>query len=164
MQDYGVNLICVNDSIDSSVDSGKLMISVMSAMAEMERENILAQTMSGRQQKAREGGWNGGFAPYGYELIEGKLCIVEDEAEAVRMIFDKYVHTALGANGVAAWLNNHGYKKKIRHNGTLDAFSSHFVKLILDNPVYKGKAGLEAETCGASKRHIEYCLFHMKVV
>ncbi|WP_303182273.1 recombinase family protein, partial [uncultured Butyricimonas sp.] len=31
MQDYGVNLICVEDGIDSSKDSGKLMISILSA-------------------------------------------------------------------------------------------------------------------------------------
>lgn len=36
MQDYGVNLICVEDGIDSSKDSGKLMISVLSAVAEIE--------------------------------------------------------------------------------------------------------------------------------
>ena len=30
----GVNLICVEDGIDSSKDSGKLMISVLSAVAE----------------------------------------------------------------------------------------------------------------------------------
>src|SRR5699024_4670571 len=54
MQDYGVNLICVEDGIDSSKDSGKLMISVLSAVAEIERENILVQTMEGRKQKARE--------------------------------------------------------------------------------------------------------------
>ena len=65
MQDFGVNLICTEDSIDSSKDSGKLMISVLSAVAEIERENILVQTMEGRRQKAREGKWNGGFAPYG---------------------------------------------------------------------------------------------------
>ena len=41
MQDFGVNLICVENSIDSSKDSGKLMISVLSAVAEIERENIL---------------------------------------------------------------------------------------------------------------------------
>lgn len=63
MQDFGVNLICVEDGIDSSKDSGKLMISVLSAVAEIERENILVQTMEGRRQKAREGKWNGGFAP-----------------------------------------------------------------------------------------------------
>ena len=61
MQDFGVNLICVEDGIDSSKDSGKLMISVLSAVAEIERENILVQTMEGRKQKAREGKWNGGF-------------------------------------------------------------------------------------------------------
>ena len=57
MQDFGVNLICVEDGIDSSKDSGKLMISVLSAVAEIERENIRTQTMAGREQKAREGKW-----------------------------------------------------------------------------------------------------------
>ena len=47
MQDYGVNLICVEDGIDSSKDAGKLMISVLSAVAEIERENIRIQTMEG---------------------------------------------------------------------------------------------------------------------
>ncbi len=50
-----MNLICVEDGIDSSKDSGKLMISVLSAVAEIERENILVQTIEGRKQKAREG-------------------------------------------------------------------------------------------------------------
>ena len=59
MQDYGVNLISVEDEINSSNESGKLMISVLSAVAEIERENILVQTMEGRKQKAREGKGNG---------------------------------------------------------------------------------------------------------
>lgn len=70
MQDFGVNLICVEDGIDSSKDEGKLMISVLSAAAEIERENILVQTMEGHRQKAREGKWNGGLAPYGKEIYE----------------------------------------------------------------------------------------------
>lgn len=37
MQDFGVNLICVEDGIDSSKDAGKLMISVLSAVAEVIR-------------------------------------------------------------------------------------------------------------------------------
>ena len=60
MQDFGVNLICVEDGIDSSKDAGKLMISVLSAVAEIERENIRVQTMEGRLQKAREGTGTGG--------------------------------------------------------------------------------------------------------
>ena len=47
MQDYGVNLICVEDGIDSSKDAGKLMIFVLSAVAEIEHENIRTQTMAG---------------------------------------------------------------------------------------------------------------------
>ncbi len=69
------------------------MISVLSAVAEIDRENILLQTMEGRKQKAREGKWNGGFAPYGYQLINRELHIAEDEAEVIRVIYDKYVNT-----------------------------------------------------------------------
>ena len=72
--------------IDSSKDAGKLMISVLSAVAEIERENIRVQTMEGRAQKAREGKWNGGFAPYGYKLVDSKLIVNEEEAEAIRLI------------------------------------------------------------------------------
>ena len=139
MQDFGVNLICVEDGIDSSKDSGKLMISVLSAVAEIERENIRAQTMAGREQKAREGKWNGGFAPYGYKLENGELKIAEDEADVIRVIYDQYLHTNAGVNGVAKYLNSHGYTKKIRQNGTMSSFSSAFVRDVLDNPIYMGK-------------------------
>lgn len=134
-----MNLICVEDGIDSSKDSGKLMISVLSAVAEIERENILVQTMEGRKQKAREGKWNGGFAPYGYQLVNGELLIAEDEAEIIRLIYDKFIHTNMGINAIAAYLNQHGYKKKKRQNNTLDAFASSFIKGVLDNPIYCGK-------------------------
>lgn len=139
MQDFGVNLICVEDGIDSSKDAGKLMISVLSAVAEIERENIRVQTMEGRIQKAREGKWNGGFAPYGYQLIDGKLQINEEEAEAIRVIFDQYVNTDIGANGVAKYLENHGIHKIQRQNGKNPLFDAHLVRLILKNPVYYGK-------------------------
>ena len=139
MQDFGVNLICVEDGIDSSKDSGKLMISVLSAVAEIERENIRAQTMAGREQKAREGKWNGGFAPYGYKLENGELLIAEDEVEVIRIIFDRYIHTNDGINGVAKYLNNNGYTKKLRQNGTIPGFSARFVTKVLVNPVYMGK-------------------------
>ena len=139
MQDYGVNLICVEDGIDSSKDAGKLMISVLSAVAEIERENILVQTMEDRRQKAREGRWNGGFAPYGYQLVNGELIIAEDEAEIIRIIYDKFVNTTMGMAAIAAFLNNSGYKKKLRLNNTIEGFSTSFVKCVLDNPIYCGK-------------------------
>ena len=139
MQDFGVNLICVEDGIDSSKDAGKLMISVLSAVAEIERENIRVQTMEGRIQKAREGKWNGGFAPYGYQLVNGKLEINEEGAVAIRTIYDQYVNTDIGSNGISKYLENHGIRKIQRQNGKNPLFDAHLVRLILKNPVYCGK-------------------------
>ena len=139
MQDFGVNLICVEDGIDSSKDAGKLMISVLSAVAEIERENIRVQTMEGRIQKAREGKWNGGFAPYGYKLVDGYLEINEEEAEAIRIIFDLYANTDIGANGISKYLEDHGIHKIIRQNGKTPLFNAHLIRIILKNPVYCGK-------------------------
>ena len=139
MQDYGVNLICVEDGIDSSKEAGKLMISVLSAVAEIERENIRVQTLEGRMQKAREGRWVGGFAPYGYSLKDGKLIINEEEAKAVRIIYDKYVSTSLGCGGVAKYLMDNGVQKVPRQNGKNPYFTASLVKSILKNPIYSGK-------------------------
>lgn len=114
IQSYGVNLLCIEEGIDSSQTSGKLLISVLSAVAEIERENILEQTMNGRREKARQGKWNGGPAPYGYSLKDDTLVIEEDKAEIVRTIFDKFVHTNMGYTGIAKYLNLQGIKKMPR--------------------------------------------------
>lgn len=144
MEDYGVNLLCVEDNIDSAGASGKLMISVLAAVAEIERENIKEQTMAGRQQKARDGLWNGGFAPYGYKLVnvdgqKSKMLVInEEEAELVKLIYKQYLQ-GMGVNAVAKWLNENGYTKTIRQNGTISTISARFVTNVLDNPVYCGK-------------------------
>ncbi|MBR0377291.1 MAG: recombinase family protein [Lachnospiraceae bacterium] len=140
MQDFGVNLICVEDGIDSSKDAGKLIISVLSAVAEIEKENIRTQTMEGRMQKAREGRWNGGQAPYGYRLEKGGLLYIEEEeAKAIRVMFDQYVNTDLGANGIAKYLENHGIHKIPRQNSTNELFAAGVIRRMLANPVYVGK-------------------------
>ena len=141
IQDYGVNLICVEDGIDSSKDSGKLTITVLSAVAEIERENILVQTMEGRKQKAREGKWNGGQAPFGYDLDSknSTLVVNEEEAGIVRIIYDKFVHTDMGADAICNYLNQRGYTKKKVRGHELNYFARGLIMKILDNPVYTGK-------------------------
>ncbi len=139
MKRYGVHLICVKENIDSSLDSGKMMISILGAMAEIERDNISVQTMAGRMEKARQGGWNGAKPPYGYALEDGKLKIVENEAEHIRLIFEKYVGTNLGIIGVSKWMNSHGYKKVVNTYNALDVFSPSFVDGVLKNCIYCGK-------------------------
>lgn len=141
IQDFGVNLICVEDGIDSSKDSGKLTITVLSAVAEIERENILVQTMEGRRQKAREGKWNGGQAPFGYTLDSknSTLIVNPEEAEIVKIIFNKFVNEGIGADSICDYLNQHGYTKKKVKKNELNYFARSFIMKILDNPVYMGK-------------------------
>ncbi len=141
IQDFGVNLICVEDGIDSSKDSGKLTITVLSAVAEIERENILVQTMEGRKQKAREGKWNGGQAPFGYTLDskKGMLVVNSEEAEIVKIIYNKFVNEGMGADSISNYLNQHGYVKRKYRSHELNYFTRSLVRKILDNPVYIGK-------------------------
>lgn len=141
IQDYGVNLICVEDGIDSSKDSGKLTITVLSAVAEIERENILVQTMEGRKQKAREGKWNGGLAPFGYRLDKekGELVVDPDEAEIVKVIYDKFINSDMGADAICNYLNDHGYVKNRNRDFELSYFTRGLIMKVLDNPVYLGK-------------------------
>lgn len=142
LQRYGVNLLCKEDGLDSSNSIGKLMITILSGVAEMERENILVQTMLGREEKAKQGGWNGGFAPYGYELIDGKLHIKEDEAPIVELIFDKFVNGCMGYSTIAGYLNRQGIPKlpsRNSHGRQFVDWSVHHIKRMLDNPVYTGR-------------------------
>ena len=145
MKDCDVNLICVEDNIDSSSASGKILFPVLAGVAELERENIHVQTKAGRMQKAREGKWNASVAPFGYRIVKdangknARLAINEEEAEVVRLIFDKYAHTGMGYSGVAKWLNANGYRRAVRSTGRHDTFTDFFIKSMLDNPVYTGK-------------------------
>lgn len=55
------------------------------------------------------------------------------------MIFDQYVHTDTGANGLAKYLATHGIHKIQRQNGKNPLFDSALIRRILKNPVYCGK-------------------------
>ncbi len=134
---YNVHLLSKEDGLDSSTAMGRMMITVLGAVCEMERENILAQTALGREEKARQGGWNGGVAPYGYDLVDGKLVINEEEAAIVRFCFDEYVNTSIGCSTIVGRLNRQGITRKT--GGRFTDWDIQQVKRILDNPVYTGR-------------------------
>lgn len=48
------------------------------------------------------------IAPYGYYLKDNQLLIEETEAEAIRIIFDKFQNSDIGLGGVAKYLNLQG--------------------------------------------------------
>ena len=73
------------------------------------------------------------LAPYGYDLVKSgrfnkrkhevyELVVNEAEAAVVRIVFDKYVHEGFGAQRIATYLNNAGYRArsgKCWHPGSL---------------------------------------------
>ena len=147
LQRYGCNLISKEDGLDSSTAMGRMMITILGAVAEMERENILAQSMLGREQKAKDGGWNGGPAPFGYSLEKDgtktrKLVINEEEAKIVRLIYDKFLNGGMGYSTIATYLNQMGIPRPpsaTHKNRPYNDWNFQQVRDILHNEVYTGR-------------------------
>lgn len=137
LQDYEIDLVSVNESIDSSTQSGKMMLTIMSAVAEMEKENIRAQFMAGKLQKVINGGWHGGPVPYGYRSVNKELVVEENEAKIVELIYNMYAEAHLSLRGVCRYLDEHGYNRE--YKGKQVHFTDRFIADMLDNPIYCGK-------------------------
>jgi site-specific DNA recombinase len=52
----------------------------------------------------------------------------------------------MGFYKIANYLNLQGIKKVKRDNGTLTQWSTHFIRMIIDNPVYSGKIAFGRRT------------------
>lgn len=132
LEKAGVKLIAIEDNIDTSTPIGKYFLVFGAVVAEMERENIITQVKGGMQQKAREGEWNGGKPPIGYDLVEKRLKINGAEAEIVKTVYNEYLK-GNGYKAIALTLNEKGLKTKLGK-----PFNGIGIKEILRNPTYCG--------------------------
>lgn len=106
-----VDLISLNETLDTSSPWGRAMIGVLSSFNQLESENIALRTAMGRYATARDGGYAGGKPPLGYKAVNGSLVVVPEEAKIVRLIFSLRAK-GMTLIGIADELNKQGYRTK----------------------------------------------------
>lgn len=94
LQSLGVRVVFENDHLDTGTQSGEMLLSVLSAIAQQEL-NEKSQAIKWAHKKANKSGKPCTCCPYGYRKVkdaEGKSTrdweINDDEAERVRLAFD----------------------------------------------------------------------------
>ena len=90
---YGVDFVSLNESMDTSTPLGRLMLGILSAFAQLERENIRERTRMGMRERVKSGLWmGGGRIPFGYDYDkEQGILVPNKDAETVRKIYKLYL-------------------------------------------------------------------------
>jgi len=70
-------LLSVGEQVDTRSAAGRMVLNVMSAVGQWEREAIGERTSAAMQHKAAQGEYTGGAAPYGYALASDGVALVE---------------------------------------------------------------------------------------
>lgn len=106
-----MNLISISEDFGQFGVFANMLEAFTLCVAEMERNNITKRTSGGRRIKAANGGYSGGRAPMGYKVENKRLVINEEEAKAVRFIFERKFAGNTMASTVDA-LNQNGFKTR----------------------------------------------------
>jgi site-specific DNA recombinase len=88
---HGVSFVSVTQQFNTTTSMGRLTLNVLLSFAQFEREVTSERIRDKIAASKRKGLWVGGTLPLGYEMKEGKIAIVEEEAELVRSIFRRYL-------------------------------------------------------------------------
>jgi site-specific DNA recombinase len=88
---HGVSFVSVTQQFNTTTSMGRLTLNVLLSFAQFEREVTSERIRDKIAASKRKGLWVGGTLPLGYEMKDGKIAIVEEEAELVRWIFRRYL-------------------------------------------------------------------------
>jgi site-specific DNA recombinase len=88
---HGVSFVSVTQQFNTTTSMGRLTLNVLLSFAQFEREVTSERIRDKIAASKRKGLWVGGNLPLGYEMKNGKIAIVEEEAELVRSIFRRYL-------------------------------------------------------------------------
>ena len=94
-----VSLVSISEGFDPNTPGGRVTMTMIAGMAEMERMNIKQRVKDNMIELAKKGKWTGGTLPLGYNSIRvfeaGKECsyltINENEVTIVKDIFNWFI-------------------------------------------------------------------------
>src|SRR3954469_19566514 len=87
----GVSFVSLTQSFNTTSSMGRLTLNMLLSFAQFEREVTGERIRDKIAASKRKGIWVGGIVPLGYEVRDRKLVIREDEAQTVRLIFERYL-------------------------------------------------------------------------
>ena len=128
----GVAFQSLEESFDTGTPIGRCMVGILSAFAQMERENIKARTMMGKEAAVKSGHYVHAHVPFGYRRKmgpDGKSILVIDpfEAGVVKEMYRLY-NKGLPLAAV--------HKEITAKYGK--AMSGNYLSRAISNPVHKG--------------------------
>src|ERR1700723_284413 len=88
---HSVSFVSVTQQFNTTTSMGRLTLNVLLSFAQFEREVTSERIRDKIAASKRKGLWVGGNLPLGYEMKDGKIAIIEEEAELVRSIFRRYL-------------------------------------------------------------------------
>ncbi len=144
LRQFGIGVLFEKENINSLPPDSEFMITMYGAMAQSDSESISGNIRRGRQMHAKVGTlkipchWL-----YGYKKdADGKFCIIPEQAEVVREIYERYKDGASLRN-LKDWLEGNQIKTVL---GTAD-WSISVIKGILTNEKYCGDVLLQKTFC-----------------
>ncbi len=138
---HGVSFVSVTQNFSTADAMGRLTLSLLMSFSVFEREMIAERTRDKMLASRKRGKWTGGTVPFGYQSVDKKLVVVENEAAVVREIFSLYLETR-SSLAVARSLNERGLLKTVKGKNSLPkparAWTVQSVGQILTSPIYAG--------------------------
>ena len=92
----GASFVSVTQQFNTTTSMGRLTLNILLSFAQFEREVIGERIRDKIAASKRKGMWMGGVPPLGYRAQDGKLFVIESEAEIVRIDFSPLCRTRLG--------------------------------------------------------------------